>query len=212
MIERVISLHKRATNNMRIYIRHAEKAYKNGKPFLPKSNVMPERAYTYAHDPPLTRRGRKAAKLLAEELLRKYPTPVQIITSPYLRTRETAIAMAKVVVRKCPPASIKITCQEDISEYLGNHVGIPLDVSPSTGIHRPPHPENFYQFRNRIKQHYISWDESSEVTWVITHGIVITEILRPFVDKRVMVPYLGYIVAYSPYSLPELYLSEDRPS
>lgn len=194
---------------MRIYIRHAHKSYKNGKPLVQKNNVTSSKnqRYSYAHDPPLTHEGKKAAVQLAEELLRKYPVPTQIITSPYLRARETAAIMAGVIVKKYSPASIQILCQADLSEYLGNHSKYQLDVTPATARHNPPHPESFYRFRERIEQHYNSWQPSEEVTWVITHGIIINEILRPFHPKQ-QIPYLGYIVTQSPDKEPELFFDK----
>ena len=190
---------------MRIYIRHAHKAYKNGRPLAQKGNTVPskDQRYSYAHDPPLTREGKKAASELAEELLKKYPVPTQIITSPYLRARETAAIMVGVIVKKYSPSSIQILCQTEISEYLGNHSKYPLDVTPATERHNPPHPESFYRFRERIEHHYNRWQPSEDVTWVITHGIIINEILCPFHPKQ-QIPYLGYIVAYDPSKEPEL--------
>jgi len=194
---------------MRIYIRHAHKAYRNGDPPVPKDQVTSSKdlKYSYAHDPPLTSEGKKEAAFLAEELLKKYPVPTLIITSPYLRARETAIIMARVIVKKYSPASIQILCQNEISEYLGNHTEISLDVSPGTARHRPPHPETFYRFRQRIRNHYSSWKRSKEVIWVITHGVVINEIIRPFYSRQ-KVPYLGYIVAESPEEPPELHFNK----
>ena len=194
---------------MRIYIRHAHKAYKNGRPLVQKGNHLSskDQRYSYAHDPPLTAEGKKAASDLAEELLKKYPVPTQIITSPYLRARETAAIMAGVIVKKYSPASIQILCHTELSEYLGNHSKYLLDVTPATARHNPPHPETFYRFRERIERHYTSWQPSEEVTWVITHGIIINEILRPYYPKQ-QIPYLGYIVAYTPDKEPELFFDK----
>lgn len=191
---------------MRIYIRHAHKAYKNGKPPLCRnpSTTSKELRYTYLHDPPLTYQGRKAAVVLAEELLQKYPVPTKIITSPYLRTRETAAIMAGVIVKKYSPTSIEIVCDTELSEYLGNHDKHPLDVTSSTERHHPPHPESFSHFRDRIKAHYTNWQESNDVVWIVTHGIVINEILHSFYPKQ-QIPYLGYIVTTSSDIPPELH-------
>ena len=189
---------------MRIYIRHAHKAYKNGNPTFLKNQVTKSKDHQHSHDPPLTAEGRKEATLLAENLLKKYPVPTKIITSPYLRARETAIIMAGVIVKKYSPSSIQILCDNQVSEYLGNHATSCLDVTTGTSRHHPPHPESFYHFRERIKKHYLTWEKSDEVVWVITHGIVINEIIHPFYPRK-RIPYLGYIVALSPDHAPELY-------
>lgn len=185
---------------MRIYIRHAQKAYRNGKPF---PNSGEEFKRYYAHDPPLTQEGRKEAEKVAEKLLRLYPVPTHIITSPYLRARETAAIMAGVIVKRNSPATIEILCQSDISEYLGNHCNQAIDVNPSTAKHKPPHPESYYSFRDRIQEHYQGWEKAETVTWIITHGIVINEIIRPWYGRR-KIPYLGYITCSSPQEPPTL--------
>ncbi len=45
-------------------------------------------------DSPLTELGRRQAKVLGEVLALRDPTPVQLVTSPLLRARETADAIA----------------------------------------------------------------------------------------------------------------------
>lgn len=183
---------------MRIYIRHGDKAYNNGHP--PESSSQKP-----AYDPPLTHKGKKKAALLAEELLKKYPVPTRIITSPYLRARQTAIAMASVVVKKYSPCSITISYDRDLSEYLGNHRNANLDVTSTTAKCHPPHPESFKKFRERVERHYTNWiDSPNEVVWIITHGIVIREIIREYYTRKA-VPYLGYITVKSKYLPPKLH-------
>jgi len=188
---------------MRIYIRHGHKAYRNGNPSISKNQVD----LSYAHDPPLTIEGKREAFLLAQELLKKYPIPKQIITSPYLRARETADIMASAI-NKDLPVDIEILFEKEISEYLGNHTNSHLDVTPRTFQYNPPHPETFDQFKKRIKRYSNNWQKSEDVIWLITHGIVINEIIRPFYCRK-KIPYLGYIVSESPDQPPQLFFSPD---
>ncbi len=75
---------------VRIYIRHSEKAYDNGKSEI------------YKHDPPITSRGQDAAENMSRFLCDKYGMPICIVCSPYRRTRETAIAMRSVLSSNVP--------------------------------------------------------------------------------------------------------------
>lgn len=198
-MNRVFILVINIKRKMRIYIRHGDKAYDNGHP-PPGSSRKP------AYDPPLTHKGKKKAVLLAEELLKKYPIPTRIITSPYLRARQTAIAMASVVVKKYSPCTIAINYDRNLSEYLGNHRNAILDVTSTTAKCHPPHPETFKKFRDRVKRHYTeSIDLPGEVIWIITHGIIIKEIIREHYTRKA-VPYLGYITVESKHLPPKLYL------
>ena len=159
-----------------IYIRHADKDFKNGN-----SNL-------FKHDPGITETGVYHAKNIAQRLIEEYGEPVKIISSPYRRTRETALIMNSMC--KNPFEDIQIDCS--LSEYLGNHNNVPLDVTISTEIHRPPHPESFEAMRMRVKNHVdkirkISEkkrekgekgeiEKREEVVWFITHGIIIKQI------------------------------------
>lgn len=191
---------------MRVYIRHGHKAYKNGKPSRFETYGYPK---VYLHDPPLTRRGVIEAEYLAERLIELYGPPDVIITSPYLRARETAASMAGVVIEASHP--VRLVCCNDVAEYLGNHGSATLDVESTTEEYNPPHPETFHAFRCRVNRHAETWS-SRDVTWIITHGIVINEILRPYYPKY-PIPYLGYIVIPDLGCRPDLYLdpNQDRP-
>lgn len=149
---------------VRIYIRHAPKEYSNGK------------SETFKHDPPITEDGREAAKVLARNLIKHYGVPVYIVCSPYRRTRETAEAMLSVL-----PTAVPCVCDVLLSEYLGNHADVNLDITPETAEYQPPHPETFRQFEERIRRHcvYLDFiDEVSQSVWFITHGIAVTQVTR----------------------------------
>jgi broad specificity phosphatase PhoE len=175
-------------NEMRIYIRHADKAYENGK----SEHVQ--------HDPGITPHGRLRTGVLTEELIGKYGLPTLIVCSPYLRARQTAYAMSQWINKNYPGiggGDIPIYCDVGLSEYLGNHRKVSLDVMPSTSYFKPPHPENFYLFRKRVKQHNDRVRNSPlqhTVVWFITHGVLVREIGRiHHVKVRKYVPNLSYL-------------------
>jgi broad specificity phosphatase PhoE len=89
-----------------LYLRHGEKEYANGK-----SRIFPL-------DPPLTAAGRRVARFNFLRLLEQYGPPQQIITSPYLRARETALIALEVIYDQTG-CIIPIYHDVNISEYLG---------------------------------------------------------------------------------------------
>lgn len=159
-----------------VYIRHAPKQFKNGQ------------SATYSLDPPLIPGAQLQITTLAQRLISSYGTPDVILSSPFLRTRQTAEIMSTMCDEKVP-----IHCDMTVSEYLGNHATRKLDVHPTTKQFNPPHPENFTDFRKRIKLHFtklftIDLPQNHPVIWVITHGIVIQQIAKYHKKLNVLPP------------------------
>jgi len=147
-----------------IYIRHSEKLYKNG------NNI------NFQLDPGLTDNGKINALIKFTELL-KYGIPSKIYCSPYLRTRETAI-ISQYVVKQHSNVDVEIIIDNLLSEYLGNqkNVNFEKDVKPETAQYNPPPPENWGEYMNRITQHFNNNQNTNDVIWFITHGLLIKNI------------------------------------
>ncbi len=149
----------------RIYIRHADKEYANGNSKI------------YKHDPGITESGVEKSKSVAQYLINQWGSPDFIVCSPYKRTRETAMIMSSVL--KNP---VKIMIDSKLSEYLGNHSSVPMDVTNETVIYNPPHPETFRDMKRRVKLHnnhiinYIKNTQNTGVIWIITHGLIIKQV------------------------------------
>jgi broad specificity phosphatase PhoE len=114
--------------------------------------------------------------MVAQYLLEQYGKPEMIIVSPYRRTRETANVMKSVVENTVP-----LIIDTDVSEYLGNHRTVPIDVTESTLIHDPPHPETFVEMKARVKKHHnkiTSYCKAKErgIIWIVTHGLIIKQV------------------------------------
>lgn len=155
----------------RIYIRHADKEYANGD------------ASMYKHDPGITDVGCKKAAMMANHLIDRWGIPNLIIVSPYRRTRETAIAMRSVIKKLKPDLKVQISIDTSLSEYLGNHRAVPIDVTESTMVYNPPHPESFTEMVNRVKTHHNNITgymekRSGLVIWVITHGLIMRQVAK----------------------------------
>lgn len=148
----------------RIYIRHADKEYANGD------------ANLYKHDPGITSDGVEKARMVAKHLLEQWGPPDRIVLSPYRRTRETAAIMNSVL-----PKKVSMHVDTDLSEYLGNHRSVPIDVTESTLVHDPPHPETFSDMKSRVRDHHIKITNYSKrkkkgIIWVVTHGLIIKQV------------------------------------
>ncbi len=143
----------------RIYIRHANKEYVNGD------------ARIYKHDPGITSQGVEKAKMVAKHLVEQWGIPDKIFSSPYRRARETAKVMKTVLDIKIP-----IFVDREVSEYLGNHRNETIDVTESTLVHHPPHPETFSDMKKRVQSHHDKITKKSHgVIWIITHGIIMKQ-------------------------------------
>ena len=148
----------------RVYIRHADKEYANGDAAL------------YKHDPGITSDALEKTRMVAKHLIDQWGPPDRIVLSPYRRTRETAAVMSSVLEKKVP-----MHIDTDIAEYLGNHRNVPIDVTESTLVHHPPHPESFTQMKLRVKNHHnrittYGRKKRKGVIWIITHGLIIKSI------------------------------------
>ena len=145
-----------------LYIRHGQKSYCNGK------------SLNYSLDPDLTEFGRLNAKNRFEYLLNKFGIPDVIITSPYLRTRETA-QIAQNVILEQTGQFIPIMYDPLIGEYLGNQKNVPFvnGLRPETLQYNPVPHETWDQFSQRVEDHVVS-DKLSG--WYVTHGLFIQKI------------------------------------
>lgn len=139
-----------------LYIRHADKEYRNG------CNEE------FSLDPDITEKGKVEALDKFKLLLDKYGPPEKIITSPYLRTRTTA-EIARSVIFKHTNIYIEIEYDNQLSECLKNQINKDLNVClrPETLIHNPIPAETLDKYNKRIYNHT---KKSQFNTWYITHG------------------------------------------
>lgn len=142
-----------------VFIRHAEKQYKNGK------------ANIFSHDPAIVDGQKLNIQALVNNLKRSHGNPDLIITSPYLRCRQTTQEIVK-----CLNVNVPIRIDNRISEFLGHHKS--QDVHHETMKHNPPHPEIYKQFEGRVMDFYMSVSEDNRNIWIISHGIVMKTIFK----------------------------------
>ena len=161
-----------------LYIRHGEKQFENKK-----SDI-------FSLDPGLTQQGKIKAEKHFYDLLDTYVMPESIITSPYLRARETSHIAQNSIYNKTG-IWIPVFIDIDLGEYLGNHTGSDLskELTPGTLHYNPIPIENWQKFSDRIEG-YFSREKinKSKNIWHITHGLVIQTIAKLY-GTRIQRPH-----------------------
>lgn len=150
---------------MIVWLRHGEKAYDNRKG--PPGSL--------AYDPGLADGADVKIRSQAQRLL-KLSTPTYIITSPYLRARQTAEILAK----EAKLDRSKILCDARLSEYLGNQ-RLPLQgrITKETAMCSVyPPGESFIAMKKRAVDslQVLEQIDKDETVWFVTHGIVMEQI------------------------------------
>lgn len=146
----------KSQNKPILYIRHANKEYKNGN------------NDEFSLDPDITEEGKIAALNKFKLLCDKYGAPERIISSPYLRARNTSEIARKVIFEKTG-IYIEIDYDNQLGECLKNQLDKDLSIClrPETLIHNPIHHETLQHYNNIIRNHV---KKSKYNTWYITHG------------------------------------------
>jgi broad specificity phosphatase PhoE len=153
-----------------VWIRHADKKFANRKG--PKEAKQ--------HDSPLKDDCDESINILTSELVKKYGIPDYILTSPFLRTRQTTEKMLDFISKNYKSYKIEIVYDKNISEFLGfqHPYGEEADVEEITKNLFAPGKillgETLDELKLRTKKHVLSLNEYYQGNvWVITHGIVI---------------------------------------
>lgn len=153
-----------------ILIRHGKKAYRNNKGPLGKPK----------HDPELKSDLEKEIGKKSLYYFHTHGFPDKIISSPFLRTRQTS-----QIIKRFLPLNIEITIEKEIEEFLGfqKPIGKLADLDSETKKYTQPKlgVEKFNQIQNRILKFYnkLSKDNQENVL-VVTHGILINKLANYF--------------------------------
>jgi broad specificity phosphatase PhoE len=174
-----------------VYIRHAAKEYNNG-------HAPPGKPQ---HDPSISRSSFRQCQEVGTKLVQDFNSPSMVITSPYLRTRQTASKLSYAIPSDLEDENRQLFIDTNIAEYLGNQHG-EIDIEDdtyryslkenSTGEEEFPLKtrETKLELNERIMRHLLMMqilhDKEKEATqispevhktvWVITHGLVIATI------------------------------------
>jgi broad specificity phosphatase PhoE len=169
-----------------IWIRHAEKLYNNEKG--PPNSKQ--------HDPGIILDEETMIHIdtLVEELIKKYGKPNRIITSPFLRTRQTSKLITEVLNVKYK-IDVNIDTDIKIAEYLGfcNKDGKYnyADLEEETIQYFPSKVslnENLISLHIRVENHINELYNSKENIWILTHGIVMCKIYEKLFNGKLRRP------------------------
>ncbi len=183
-----------------VWLRHGEKAYANSKGPLG----------SFAHDPPLKPGAEVAVLEQGRALVKAYGLPLYCLTSPYLRTRETAKHLLAATGGAASPGESKRPQQYvdvDIGEFLGNqkpYMGADgvMKFVPNVGADTasyasrtgalPPIGERLSDLAARCRKHLRLFhltkfskaakaSDAGFTIWVVTHGLVLRNIYTALV-------------------------------
>jgi broad specificity phosphatase PhoE len=180
----------------KIWIRHVEKLYKNGKGDIYDKTQ-------FQHDPgiKIEEDTYKKVENLVLKLMLKYGPPKYIYCSPFLRTRETMNLIIHILDKKYNIHPV-IFYKSEIAEYLGFCKRI--DHKEKADLH--PDTKKFFNFtiflgeslnhfKERVFKHFEEIKDLNDNIWVITHGIVISNIFNFYNSFNIERPSpLDYIV------------------
>lgn len=165
-----------------VFVRHADKKYKNGK-----GKPM--------HDSPIKDNQEREIRNLTSTL-KKYK-PKTIISSPYRRTRDTSRIMAYFL--QSNKYLIPIKCDNLLSEYLGwqrpRYTEAKLYretreyIQPLLGI------ESLTQAKDRIVEFYKKVEKNEDSTLIVTHGILLNFLYHYLTGKNITFDNLkGFVI------------------
>lgn len=159
-----------------LWIRHGEKKFKNGKGIAGYSQ----------HDPPLKENSDTKIHILGHNIYLNFGIPDKIVSSPFLRTRETAAKLIQFF-RNQYSVEIPMTIDNNIGEFLGwiRPKGIKADVTRETSNYIQPilGIERVKDVEERSKKHVEAISKTDKIL-IITHGIVIEFITKHLTGKK----------------------------
>ena len=150
-----------------IFIRHAQKKYRNNKgpPNLPR------------HDPPIINSMEKVIIDKVRKYFDTYGKPDKIICSPFLRTRQTANVINSILDKKIP-----IIIEKKTEEFLGfqKPKASNADLDSETLKYTQPKLglENIYQLEKRAVNFFQEIKDDPENIIIVTHGFFITRLAK----------------------------------
>lgn len=135
-------------------------------------------------DPPLKSNVNQQVKDVGLKISAEYGTPKSIITSPYIRTRQTAQIFSKLFT---PP--IKLMVDSRLSEKLSIRKrtgrGPPGEYDPMTASYPnlPKLGETDLEVKTRLSQHLADFSTNLDETWFVTHGYILQALVELYGSK-----------------------------
>ena len=161
---------------MHVYIRHGTKEHSNNA----------NKAFSL--DAGITDEGKLIAQERFKQIFHDYFIPDIIISSPYLRTRETS-EIAQKVLEKHYNTKVNVIVDVLLGEYLGNqkHKDLCDHVVLDTLKYNPIGSESWKQYSCRIKYFVSKEIKDYKNILFISHGLTIQSISY-FLDRKIDYP------------------------
>jgi len=146
-----------------------------------------EDSATFTHDAKITKRGKRECQKATLDLVEKYGVPRTIVTSPFLRARQTSKIM-KDIIKKTKGAKVKIIVDRSLGRFFTHEQRVKPEIRPETVTYNPIIDKSPREMIKRIKKHLrkvISKDyhKRSEVFWCISHGVIIKKLVEALGQK-----------------------------
>lgn len=170
-----------------IWIRHAEKKFSNGW----GTNT------DHQHDPGIVEDVAPINNLV-DSLVDRYGMPDKIVCSPFLRTRQTSVAIRNRLAQRYNK-QVRMIINNDVKEYLGFcKTNSYADLDPETEGYlggKVRTRESLESLQDRVNAHLHRIMNYETNVWVITHGIVISHIYKALYEEVPERPKpLNYVV------------------
>jgi broad specificity phosphatase PhoE len=178
---------------MLIWIRHAPKEYANGKG--PTGSKQYDSPVDFNFDTIMD------IEDLVNTLIKSYGKPTRIVTSPFLRTRQTSLYIREYIKDKYNH-SPDIQMSKDVSEFLGfcRRVENPQENFQSETFaymdKNVRFDETQSELRQRVNNHINEVRNYDGCTWIVTHGIVMSRIYEILIGEKL---YRPRTLEYFPY-------------
>lgn len=134
-------------------------------------------------DCPLKEKGKKNSRTKALDLIKLYGVPELIVTSPYLRCRQTAEEMNSVLEY---PVKIKVDTRLSeystrASEFKGEYDEATLqyeipDIASDSSNPRNILPDIFTDPMPRVTKIYNKYKDDPRNIWFVTHGAIVCKV------------------------------------
>lgn len=156
---------------------------------------------SHDHDEKLTRLGRRKARQLARQLVKKYGVPSAIFCSPFHRTRQTAIVMQKVVSSSVPVYTDVRLGRHFTKRQRAETAHLLRSTVKSGAIVQETNGDFHERVLDQLYERLIN-DDQYKVVWNISHSLVLLKVANEMEIKRNKhVDYLDTVVVRQYLSL-----------
>jgi len=125
----------------------------------------------------------------ARQLIKLYGKPKTIYCSPFRRARETVHIMKKLL------PDVDIIIDANLSRFFSKKEKLNPSVRKKTLKYDPPITENAKEFKERVYKIEKIISKNKDITWCITHYLVIKKITKKYeITIPHKMPFLYHVI------------------